>query len=279
MEEPKENETVPFNRDMQIGSMTIDHCVDQIRACIKHAMISAMEAAKIRRHLTNFSSKEEAMSDSKGIDLMRRHHDDLTTFVIEFSKTIGELDRHVVAQGKFFIEHIEDLVEVACNAVITGHLFHNVLLEIWGGTSYNNLALPLGWVLSSLRVYFGRWLRKGLFLCDGEAAAFDLLGISFVHIRHDLFESCGIEAIGEHRSPAYNVCTGYKLFGILLIHLCFDGISESFGFILGFLHQCFPLFQFFDFADDFLFAHIHSPLMFCLVLADLVISLYTNNRG
>lgn len=107
MEESKEDWTVPFNRDMQIGSMTIDHCVDQIRACIKHAMISAMEAAKIRRHLTNFSNKEEAESDSKGIDLMRRHRDDLITFVTELSNTIGELDEHVVAQGKFFIEHIK----------------------------------------------------------------------------------------------------------------------------------------------------------------------------
>lgn len=107
MEEPKENETVPFNRDMQIGSMTIDHCVDQIRACIKHAMISAIEAAKIRRHLTNFSSKEEAELDVKGIDLMRFQWIDLGTFVTELANTVEELDKHVVAQGKFFIEHIK----------------------------------------------------------------------------------------------------------------------------------------------------------------------------
>ena len=107
MEESKENDIVPFNRDMRIGSMTIDHCVDQIRACIKHAMISAMEAAKIRRHLTNFSNKEEAMSDSKGIDLMRRHRDDLITFSTEIADAVEELDVRVVAQGKLFIDHIK----------------------------------------------------------------------------------------------------------------------------------------------------------------------------
>ena len=107
MEESKETDIVPFNRDMRIGSMAIDHCVDQIRANIKHAWISVVEASKIRRHLANFSSKEEAESDAKGIDLLKRHRDDMVTFLIAIADAVDELDARVVAQGKLFIEHIK----------------------------------------------------------------------------------------------------------------------------------------------------------------------------
>ena len=45
------------------------------------------------------------------------------------------------------------------------------------------LPSPVGLGGSLLRVYFGRCSRKGLFLCNGKAAAGHLLGVSLVDLR------------------------------------------------------------------------------------------------
>ena len=50
----------------------------------------------------------------------------------------------------------------------------------------------------SLRVYFGRLSRKGLFLYDGEAAAGGLFGEALVYIGHDLFECGAVESLAQN---------------------------------------------------------------------------------
>ena len=59
---------------------------------------------------------------------------------------------------------------------------------------------------SLLRVYFGRCSRKGLFSCDGKAAAADFLGISLVEFlaKHFLEPLC-IKACAENGSPPDNI--------------------------------------------------------------------------
>ena len=53
---------------------------------------------------------------------------------------------------------------------------------------------------------------RGLFLCDAEALACGLLGELLVKVVVFLFKSGGIEAIGEYRSPAHDVSTGFQFF-------------------------------------------------------------------
>ena len=111
--------------------------------------------------------------------------------------------------------------------------------QIWWGALYGLLA----------------GVRKGLFLCDAEALACDLLGELLVKVVVFLFKCGGIEAVGEHRSPAHDVGASLKLLGSLLQHLAFDDVAERFGLGLGFFHDGFPFLQGFDFGDQFVSRH------------------------
>ena len=95
-----------------------------------------------------------------------------------------------------------------------------------------NLPSRCGSVSSSLRVYFGRCSRKGLFLCDRESAAADLFGILFVYLWHYLLKGGGIESLCQNGSPSDNILPGFQFFGIPVQHFGFDFIPECFG--LGF---------------------------------------------
>ena len=78
----------------------------------------------------------------------------------------------------------------------------------------------------------------GLFSCaDGETLAADLLGVSFVHLWHNLLESSGVEALREDGRPTDDVLTCGKLLGVPVQHFLLDGIPEGFSFGLGFLNQ------------------------------------------
>lgn len=119
-----------------------------------------------------------------------------------------------------------------------------------------NLPSRCGSVSSSLRVYFGRCSRKGLFLCDGEPAACGLLGVALVEFGHGLFEGGGVEAVGENGSVADDVGADFQLLGVPVHHLGLDLVPDGFGFGLGFLDQSLQLLQFCDLSGDFNAAHV-----------------------
>ena len=86
-------------------------------------------------------------------------------------------------------------------------------VDFGGGVCYNSHTHSCSGVVSSLRVYFGRCSRKGLFSCaDGEASAADLLGVGLIDFGHNLFKRSGVEALREIKSPTDNVLTYGKLF-------------------------------------------------------------------
>ena len=131
------------------------------------------------------------------------------------------------------------------------------------------MGCPLPWWLwsGSLRVYFGRSSRKGLFLCNGEAAAGNLLREALVHIGHDLLEGGGVESLAQNRSPSNDVLSSLHLLSVAVDHLSLDFISQGFGFSLGFLNQGFQFLQGFNLGSDFDSRHSRYLLVikYCVV--------------
>ena len=80
------------------------------------------------------------------------------------------------------VQKIEHLVKVTGNTVITGKLFHKILLDFGGAEAYNkhtpdDVVVFCGLPLSELPLW------QGLFSCaDGEPATADLLGVGFTDI-------------------------------------------------------------------------------------------------
>ena len=114
-----------------------------------------------------------------------------------------------------------------------------------------NLPSRCGAVSSSLRVYFGRCSRKGLFLCDGEPAACGLLGVALVQFGHGLLEAGGVEAVGEDGSVADDMGADFQLLGVPVHHFGLDLVPDGFGFCLGFLDEGLQLLQVCDLSGDF----------------------------
>ena len=118
------------------------------------------------------------------------------------------------------------------------------------------LPSPFGLGGSLLRGSFGRQSRKGLFLCDGEAAGSALPDEGLVHIGHQLFEAAGVEAVGDDALVADDVLTGFQLLGVLQKHLLLDGVAAGVGLRLRLLNELFQLADLLDLADDVVLAHV-----------------------
>ena len=106
---------------------------------------------------------------------------------------------------------------------------------------------------------------KGFFLCDGEAAAADLLGEALVNVRHHLLECGAVESLAQNGCPANDVLSSLHLFGVAVEHFGFDFIPKGFSFGLGFFNQGFQFLQSFDFGCDFDSRHNGYLLYSCLV--------------
>ena len=90
-------------------------------------------------------------------------------------------------------------------------------------------------------------LTRAFLSGNGEAFAGNLFGEALVHIRHDLLKGCGVEPLGENRSPANDVLSSLHFLGVAVQHFRFNFIPQGFGFRLGFFNQGFQFLQGFDF--------------------------------
>ena len=95
--------------------------------------------------------------------------------------------------------------------------------------------------------------RGSLFLyhshADGEPPTADLIGVSLVEVRQNLFERGAVEAVGEDRSPANDVLTCDQLLHLSCFHLCLDGVADGVGFVLHFFDHRLVLVQQFDLGE------------------------------
>lgn len=102
-------------------------------------------------------------------------------------------------------------------------------------------------------------MQVAFLLGDREAAGSDLLRIRLVHVRHDLLESGGVEAVGENRGVADDMRPGVQFVNASAVHLSLDGILQGFDHLFGFVHDLFPLLELLDDSGDLGSTHdIHS---------------------
>lgn len=92
---------------------------------------------------------------------------------------------------------------------------------------------------------------KGLFSCDRKAAACGLLCVHLVHFTVFPLESRSIKAIRKNGRKAGDILTGLDFFNPTGFHFPLDAVFQTFDFCGGFRCKGFPLFEGFDFGNDF----------------------------
>ena len=110
---------------------------------------------------------------------------------------------------------------------------------------------PRELVLGLFAWCFGRLSRKGLFLCNGESPAGDLLGELLVKFIMLLLKGGGIEAVAENGSPTDDEGVCLQLFYLSSGHLGLDAVLNGLCFGLGLGNDLFPFFEGSDLLADF----------------------------